>query len=135
MFALIDGEVCFTKKRNNKSYVSVRRIEKDAEVSSSKSVKKVTPKKEKAVVVAGQFDAEVAKAAFGKKVKENDLTIVEGIGPKIAELFNDNGIATWEQLSNATVEECKAILEKGGSNYSMHNPTTWAKQLGRNKQV
>ena len=35
------------------------------------------------------FDAAAAKAAFGKKIKADDLTVVEGIGPKIKELFHN----------------------------------------------
>src|SRR5690606_40462691 len=38
------------------------------------------------------FDAAKVKAVFGKKVKQDDLKIVEGIGPKIEELLNQNGI-------------------------------------------
>lgn len=74
------------------------------------------------------FNAEEAKGVFGKTIKENDLTVVEGIGPKIQGLFNENGISTWKALSEAKVERCKEILEKGGTNYAMHNPATWPEQ-------
>jgi len=35
------------------------------------------------------FDGDAAKAAFGKKIKQDDLKIVEGIGPKIEGLFHN----------------------------------------------
>lgn len=47
-------------------------------------------------VAANTFNAELAKEAFGKKIKENDLKIVEGIGPKIEALFNADQITTWK---------------------------------------
>jgi len=64
----------------------------------------------------------------GKKVNKDDLKIVEGVGPKIAELLQNGGIKTWEDLANASVDALKAILEEAGSRYKMHDPTTWPKQ-------
>lgn len=74
------------------------------------------------------FDAAAAKAVFGKKVKENDLTIVEGIGPKIRDLFHNHDITTWKGLSETSVERCKEILNTGGERYKIHNPSTWPRQ-------
>lgn len=74
------------------------------------------------------FDAEAAKLVFGKKINENDLTIVEGIGPKIQELFKENGIATWKELSETSVERLKEILTVGGERFMIHNPGTWPRQ-------
>jgi predicted flap endonuclease-1-like 5' DNA nuclease len=74
------------------------------------------------------FDAGLAKNVFGKKVKENDLKIVEGIGPKIETLFNTAGITTWHDLANTPTEKLQTILDAGGENFAMHNPSTWAKQ-------
>ncbi|MDX6182837.1 hypothetical protein SGQ44_11000 [Flavobacterium sp. Fl-77] len=74
------------------------------------------------------FDEALAMAVFGKRIRENDLKIVEGIGPKIEALFNDSGIRTWLDLSETPTERLLAILEAAGENYSMHNPSTWNKQ-------
>lgn len=74
------------------------------------------------------FNASEAKAIFGKTIKENDLTIVEGIGPKIQELFHKHGIHTWKALSESTVEHCQKILDDGGEAYAIHNPGTWPEQ-------
>ncbi len=74
------------------------------------------------------FDSGFAKTVFGKKVKENDLKIVEGIGPKIEALFNAAGVTTWHDLADASTEKLQAILDAGGENFAMHNPSTWAKQ-------
>ncbi len=74
------------------------------------------------------FDADAAKAAFGKKIKQDDLTVVEGIGPKISELFNTNGVTTWAQLASTSVERCQEILNIGGKRYEIHKPGSWPKQ-------
>ena len=74
------------------------------------------------------FDAAAAKAIFGKNIKENDLTIVEGIGPKIQELFHNHQIKTWKELSECTVDKCQSVLDSGGDNYKIHKPGTWPKQ-------
>lgn len=74
------------------------------------------------------FDANLAATVYNKKIKENDLKIVEGIGPKIEALMNAAGINTWQELSEASTEKLQAILDAGGENYALHNPSTWAKQ-------
>jgi large subunit ribosomal protein L21 len=58
----------------------------------------------------------------------DDLTVVEGIGPKIAGLFNDAGIMTFAQLADTAVDKLQAILTAAGSRYTMHNPGTWPEQ-------
>ncbi|MEL6922893.1 MAG: helix-hairpin-helix domain-containing protein [Bacteroidota bacterium] len=58
----------------------------------------------------------------------DDLKVVEGIGPKIEQLLKDNGIRTWEELSNTEVSRLREILEAAGSRYRMHSPTTWPDQ-------
>lgn len=74
------------------------------------------------------FDADLAFSVFGKKIKQDDLKIVEGIGPKIEELYHNAGIKTWKELSNTAVSKSQEILDNAGPNYTIHNPETWAKQ-------
>ncbi|MCO6489895.1 MAG: 50S ribosomal protein L27 [Phaeodactylibacter sp.] len=64
----------------------------------------------------------------GKKVNQDDLKLVEGIGPKIEGLLNDAGINTWQELADAPTEKVQAILDEAGPRYRMHDPATWAKQ-------
>jgi predicted flap endonuclease-1-like 5' DNA nuclease len=71
----------------------------------------------------------VVPAAFASaKVKADDLTIVEGIGPKINELLNKNGIYTFAQLADADPAVIKNYLEAAGPNYRIHDPGTWPAQ-------
>lgn len=74
------------------------------------------------------FDSEAAKLAMGKKIKQDDLTIIEGIGPKISELLRNDGIHTWYELSKASVGRLQGILDAGGDRFTIHNPGTWASQ-------
>ena len=62
-------------------------------------------------VTTNSFTAEAAKAAFGKTIKEDDLKIIEGIGPKIESMFKEAGINTWKLFSEtATLPSVKKYL-------------------------
>ncbi|MEZ4902848.1 MAG: hypothetical protein R2822_14400 [Spirosomataceae bacterium] len=58
----------------------------------------------------------------------DDLKIVEGIGPKIEQLLNNEGILTFAQLATTTPERIKEILVAAGSRFQMHDPGTWPQQ-------
>ena len=77
---------------------------------------------------AVEFDPKAAKAAFGKTIKQDDLKIVEGIGPKIEELFKTSGILSWKALGETSVDRLREILSKAGERYQIHDPGTWPKQ-------
>ncbi|TRZ45886.1 hypothetical protein [Robertkochia solimangrovi] len=74
------------------------------------------------------FDAALAKSVFGKSIKENDLKVVEGIGPEIEKLFHKHGIKTWKDLSETTVARCQEILDSEGERFVVHDPETWHEQ-------
>lgn len=61
-------------------------------------------------------------------VKPDDLKRIEGIGPKLEEMLNENKIYTFRQLSDAAPAHLKAILDKGGEAYRIHDPGTWPEQ-------
>jgi len=69
-----------------------------------------------------------AAAVATKTAKADDLTKIEGIGPKIAELLKADGIVTFADLAKAKTTTLKNILEKAGKRYQMHDPSTWADQ-------
>jgi predicted flap endonuclease-1-like 5' DNA nuclease len=73
-------------------------------------------------------DVTGAAHVLGFPVAVDDLTLVEGIGPKIAELCHDAGIRTWRQLSQTPVSRLQAILDAAGPRYQIHHPGTWPKQ-------
>ena len=61
-----------------------------------------------------------------KKVEVDDLAKIEGIGPKVAKVLNEAGIATLGDLSNAKVEDIQKILTDAG--LRMMDASTWPEQ-------
>ena len=89
-------------------------------------VREVPAKRE---VVKTEAAKPAAKKAPAKKAaKGDDLKLVEGIGPKIAELLVAGGIDTFAKLADTDADKIKAILEDAGSNFASHDPTTWPQQ-------
>lgn len=134
LFALVDGTVVFKKKQDDRSYVSVLTAEElggtakkatTAKPAAKVAATKTAPAKETASEGA---DFKAASAVLGKKIKQDDLKIVEGIGPKIEEIFHAGGIKTWADLAGASIDTLKALLTEAGSRYAMHDPTTWPNQ-------
>jgi large subunit ribosomal protein L17 len=58
----------------------------------------------------------------------DDLTVVEGIGPKIAELLNNAGITTFAQLADADDATVQQVLTEAGPRFNVHDATTWNEQ-------
>ena len=76
-------------------------------------------------------DLVAAAAVLGEKVRLNDLTVVEGIGPKIADLLHSKGnIATWWELHHADVAALRALLAEAGPRFEIHDPASWPQQAG-----
>jgi len=119
-----DLDACKANTRNLNTKISSL----EADLASKASIAAPTQSFTAAAAPAFLFDAALATTVYGKKIKENDLKIVEGIGPKIEVLFNAAGITTWRELSETSTEKLQSILDGGGENYAIHNPSTWAKQ-------
>lgn len=109
LYALVDGTVQFRRKRNDKSYVSV--IPNGTGLNGN-----------------GKAATRPAKAAAPKAAAADDLSKVEGIGPKIAEVFQAAGITSFAELASAPVEKLKSILDAAGPQFAAHDPATWPKQ-------
>jgi hypothetical protein len=76
------------------------------------------------------IDSASVQYIMGKKIKQDDLTIVEGIGPKIQGLLHSHDIKTWNTLSETPVPRLREILDGAGERYRIHDPSTWPKQAG-----
>lgn len=85
-------------------------VTEEAGVAKPKKEKKATAKAEKA------------------ETTPDDLTKVEGIGKKIAELLVAENIVSFKDLSKASAKKLKGILEAAGSKFKVHDPTSWPKQ-------
>lgn len=67
-----------------------------------------------------------AEAKPEKTVEADDLTKIEGIGPKVSKTLIAAGISTFEALSNTTVEDIQKTLTDAG--LRMMDATTWPQQ-------
>lgn len=73
-------------------------------------------------------DGEAPAAHAEAAVEPDDLTKVEGIGPKVQGLLNEAGIKTFAQLAAKSAEELDAIMDAAGSIYKAMDETSWPKQ-------
>ncbi len=109
----------------------------DDEVVEKKAPKKAKPAAKKEEKPAAKKEEEKAvekkaekaeKPAKKEAAKADDLTKVEGIGPKAAEAIVNSGIATYAELAKADPEKIKEILTEASSNLAHLDPTSWPKQ-------
>jgi len=104
--------------RQSLSEIVIESIVTNGAKPVKKETKKEAPKKA------------VAKKATSKKAtaKGDDLKKIEGIGPKIAEIFNNAGISTFAELAATSVEKLQEILVAAGPRYASKKPGSWPKQ-------
>ena len=58
----------------------------------------------------------------------DNLKVIEGIGPKIEELLNSNGVTTFGHLAQTDMANIQYMLQRAGAQFRMHDPTTWREQ-------
>jgi chromosome segregation ATPase len=58
----------------------------------------------------------------------DDLTLVEGIGPKIEEVLIQARIDSHSKLAMSSVEDIERVLERAGPQFKIANPGTWPRQ-------
>ena len=108
--------------------LTILKTKKDESATVEVKTPDVTPPppvSEKAGFVAGA-------AGSGKwaKLKTDNLQIIEGIGPKMNAVLNENGITSWSVLADASLDQLKGILNKYGDKYKIIDPSDWAAQAG-----
>src|SRR5690606_37279700 len=94
------------------------KVEAKAEVTEAKTEEKTEEKTE----------AKAEEKAEAKAEAAEDLTKVEGIGPKAAEALNAQGITTFAALADTSADKIKEILEETSSTLAHLDPTSWPKQ-------
>jgi large subunit ribosomal protein L17 len=72
--------------------------------------------------------AEAASPIVAASSTTDDLTIIEGLGPKAAEVLIAGGISTFLQLVNTPAEQVKEILTSANARVGHLDPTTWGQQ-------
>jgi predicted flap endonuclease-1-like 5' DNA nuclease len=75
-----------------------------------------------------ELDLDEAALVLGRRIERDDLTVVEGIGPKIERLLTEAGVDTWRELARSEAWAIAALLELSGPGFRIHDPTTWPEQ-------
>ncbi len=106
-----------------------KQSDKEGKEAPKAKEKAATPKAEKPV----EKKAEAAKEEKPKKkaapkAKADDLTKVEGVGPKAAEALVAAGIVTYAGLAKAKPEAVKTILTDASPRLAHLEPASWPKQ-------
>ena len=128
---------------DKESKVAARRAESDAEILTLHAkrfgdvpvvVKEVEEEhapeavNNETLAEAAERKAAEEEAPATEEVAAEDLTKIEGIGPKINETLQAAGINTFAQLAGSTAEAVKAILDGAEGNFAAHDPGTWPEQ-------
>jgi predicted flap endonuclease-1-like 5' DNA nuclease len=69
-----------------------------------------------------------AAAVLGQPIVLDDLTVIVGIGPKIADLCHGIGIRTWANLATTEVSLLRTMLNDAGQRFKAHDPSSWPDQ-------
>ncbi|MGH2646992.1 MAG: 50S ribosomal protein L17 [Ginsengibacter sp.] len=78
--------------------------------------------------VVKETKTETATPTKTKAKKEDDLTKIEGIGPKASEALHAGGITSFKKMAKSTAEELKEILEKSGGHFNALETKSWPEQ-------
>jgi predicted flap endonuclease-1-like 5' DNA nuclease len=76
----------------------------------------------------GAVDFAKARAAGFAVTSEENLEIIEGIGPQIAGLMRAAGITTFAKLAATPVTRLQEILTNAGPRFKLAEPGTWPEQ-------
>jgi predicted flap endonuclease-1-like 5' DNA nuclease len=61
-----------------------------------------------------------------REAEADDLTRIEGIGPKFASVLRSAGLSTYEELAASSVDELRSHLRERGLYFA--DPATWPEQ-------
>ncbi len=81
------------------------------------------------LAAAGDFDAlEKLKGRIHGGYLHDDLTLIEGVGPKAQEVLYEAGFRTYAAIAQAAPDALKAVLDEAG--LTLLTPDTWPEQAG-----
>ena len=111
--------------KEEKKEVEAKAEEVKVEEVKVEEAPKVEEKKEEAKPAKEEAPKKTAKA---KSDTSDDLTKVEGIGPKAAEALVNAGFESYAKLAKGKPEKIKEILTEASSRMAHLDPTSWPKQ-------
>lgn len=69
-----------------------------------------------------------AKEVHKEIVEPDDLTKIDGIGKKLAQVLNEQGIRSFADLASQKASELKELLIAVNPRYKMYSTTSWSQQ-------
>ena len=115
-------------KVKTEAAVEAPKVEAKAEQEAAVKAPKKKVEGEKAEKVAEIKEEKPKKPAKASSDKADDLTKIEGIGPKAAEAIVNSGIDTYAKLAKSKADKIKEILTEASSRMAHLDPTSWPKQ-------
>lgn len=154
--SVLEGEIVKLTEQKNKAFTELEAAQKEKNITST-AANEIQPLKDQiasSVKSLAEMESELKSTLNTLKIQEDkfaallaentrlnkaldevslpikpdNLKRIEGIGPKLEEMLNENKIYTFSQLSNATITQLQAILDEGGEAYRIHDPATWPEQ-------
>ena len=119
MIELVDFNDIYVNEKSKKTTRRSRR-------GGSGAAKTEATATEETVVEATEEVKEEVKTE-AKEVKADDLKKIEGIGPKIADVLTEAGLATYADVAASTLEAIKEILS-AHKTLAGKDPSTWCDQ-------
>lgn len=102
--------------------------EPKAEEAPAEEPKAEEPAAEEPAAEEPKAEEAAAPVVAEAPAEADDLTKIEGIGPKIAEVLGGAGIKTFADLAGADADKVKEVLTE--NSLAQHDPGTWPKQAG-----
>ena len=102
----------YRKKNGHRQAISLIEITTIGKGDGKKPVKKAEPKKEVAPKAEAKAAPKKETAPKAAATAQDDLTRIDGVGPKFAGELNKAGITTFEQISKLTKAEMADVAEK-----------------------
>jgi len=126
-----------SEKNANEEVKKAKETKKDApKVTAKPSPAKVDTKPapvvenapEPKVAVKATKEAVEKEAPKKAKTKSDDLTKIEGVGPKAAEALTNAGMGSFTDIAKGDAEKIKEVLTEASSRMAHLDPTSWPKQ-------
>lgn len=121
-----DLDACLEKSKKHSK--TIEALEAELALAKRAQINTNTQSFVTSPTVSSTYNPALFESVFGRKIKENDLKVVEGIGPKIEELYHSAGIRTWKAMSEASLDKLQGVLNDAGEGFLLHDAGTWARQ-------
>ncbi|MFT5725242.1 MAG: putative flap endonuclease-1-like 5' DNA nuclease [Bacteroidia bacterium] len=99
----------------------IKKVTKDPMLSAKVETTSVVEPKDKS-------KAKSKSKGKAKSKEGDDLKKIEGVGPKIEQLLNADGIKSYDDIVASGADKIREVLLKAGPQYKVHDPSTWGEQ-------